>query len=89
MVEGENHWERERARADESCCAGAGLVELQAHVVPPSLPHTTVVLSVKTVDAHVASIFRALDLDATTSDNRRVKAALTFLAAQSGQGRPG
>ena len=49
----------------------------------------TLVLSVKTVEAHVASIFRALDLDATTSDNRRVKAALTFLAAQSGQGRPG
>ncbi len=47
----------------------------------------TLVLSVKTVEAHVASIFRALDLDATTSDNRRVKAALTFLGAQSGPGR--
>jgi DNA-binding NarL/FixJ family response regulator len=46
----------------------------------------TLVLSVKTVEAHVASIFRALELDATTSYNRRVKAALTFLAAQSGRG---
>lgn len=36
-------------------------------------------LSQKTVEAHVRSIFRKLDLPATPSDNRRVHAVLTFL----------
>lgn len=40
-------------------------------------------LSVKTVEGHVASVFRALDLHDGGSDNRRVKAALAFLAARS------
>jgi DNA-binding NarL/FixJ family response regulator len=38
-------------------------------------------LSVKTVEGHVASVFRALDLHDGGSDNRRVKAALTFLGS--------
>lgn len=38
-------------------------------------------LSVKTVEGHVASVFRALDLQDGGSDNRRVKAALAFLDA--------
>jgi len=37
-------------------------------------------LSVKTVESHVAAIFRQLDLEATQSDNRRVRAALTYLS---------
>jgi DNA-binding NarL/FixJ family response regulator len=36
-------------------------------------------LSQKTVEAHVRSIFRKLDLPATPSENRRVHAVLTFL----------
>lgn len=38
-------------------------------------------VAVKTVEGHVASVFRALDLEAVEADNRRVKAALVFLAA--------
>jgi DNA-binding NarL/FixJ family response regulator len=38
-------------------------------------------LSVKTVETHIASIFRALRLQVTENDNRRVKAALTYLSA--------
>jgi serine/threonine-protein kinase PknK len=36
-------------------------------------------LSQKTVEAHVRSIFRKLDLPAAPSENRRVHAVLTFL----------
>jgi DNA-binding NarL/FixJ family response regulator len=39
-------------------------------------------LSPKTVEGHVASVFRALDLQDGGSDNRRVKAALAFLEAR-------
>ena len=39
-------------------------------------------LAVKTVEMHVASVFRALDLDALDGGNRRVKAAIAFLSAQ-------
>lgn len=38
-------------------------------------------LSVRTVESHVAAIFRTLDLDATRSVNRRVQAAVAFLDA--------
>ena len=38
-------------------------------------------LSVKTVEGHVASVFRALDLQEAGAENRRVKAALAFLSA--------
>lgn len=41
-------------------------------------------LSPKTVEAHVAAVFRALGLSDTETENRRVHAALAFLAA----GRP-
>ena len=37
-------------------------------------------LSVKTVETHIASIFRALDLAAEDESNRRVRAALAYLA---------
>jgi len=40
-------------------------------------------LSVKTVEAHIAAVFRALSLDSDTSENRRVKAALTYLGART------
>ncbi|HYN29158.1 MAG TPA: response regulator transcription factor [Dermatophilaceae bacterium] len=43
-------------------------------------------LAVKTVEGHVASAFRALDLEPVEADNRRVKAALAFLAAHDGRG---
>ena len=39
-------------------------------------------LSVKTVETHIASIFRALDLDAEEQTNRRVRAAVAYLAAR-------
>jgi DNA-binding NarL/FixJ family response regulator len=39
----------------------------------------TLWLSQKTVEAHVRSIFRKLDLPAAPSENRRVHAVLTFL----------
>jgi DNA-binding NarL/FixJ family response regulator len=38
-------------------------------------------LSVRTVEGQVASVFRALDLQEVGAENRRVKAALAFLAA--------
>ena len=37
----------------------------------------------KTVEAHVRSIFRKLDLPATPTENRRVHAVLRFLHAVS------
>jgi DNA-binding NarL/FixJ family response regulator len=37
-------------------------------------------LAVKTVEAHVAAIFRQLDLLDVDTDNRRVRAAITYLA---------
>jgi DNA-binding NarL/FixJ family response regulator len=40
-------------------------------------------VSPKTVEAHVRSIFRKLDLPSDASDNRRVHAVLAFLRAQS------
>ena len=40
-------------------------------------------LSLKTVEGHVASAFRGLGLAAEDGDNRRVKAALAFLANQT------
>ncbi|WP_235520959.1 response regulator transcription factor [Cellulomonas sp. Leaf395] len=40
------------------------------------------VVSVKTVESHVAAVFRALRLDEAASDNRRVKAALVYLGAE-------
>lgn len=43
-------------------------------------------LSERTVESHVASIFRALDLEATTAVNRRVRAAVAFLNAHGGSG---
>jgi DNA-binding NarL/FixJ family response regulator len=42
-------------------------------------------LSQKTVETHVRSIFRKLDLPATPTDNRRVHAVLTFLRHASTQ----
>ena len=39
-------------------------------------------VSQKTVEAHVRSIFRKLDLPDTPADNRRVHAVLTFLRRQ-------
>ena len=41
-------------------------------------------LSERTVESHVASIFRALGLEATTGVNRRVQAAVAFLNAHGG-----
>lgn len=39
-------------------------------------------LSVKTVESHVASVFRSLGLIDVAGENRRVKATLAYLAAQ-------
>jgi len=36
-------------------------------------------LAVKTVEAHVAAVFRTLGLESSSSENRRVKAALAYL----------
>ena len=38
-------------------------------------------LAVKTVEAHVAAVFRTLGLEPSSSENRRVKAALAYLGA--------
>jgi DNA-binding CsgD family transcriptional regulator len=46
----------------------------------------TLYVSPKTVEAHVRSIFRKLDLPSDAMDNRRVHAVLTFLRAQSTAG---
>lgn len=43
---------------------------------------TSLHLSVKTVEGHVAAVFRALGLQEDGPDNRRVKAALAFLATR-------
>jgi len=37
----------------------------------------------KTVEAHVRSIFRKLDLPSEATENRRVHAVLTFLRART------
>jgi DNA-binding NarL/FixJ family response regulator len=39
-------------------------------------------VTAKTVEAHVAAIFRALDLETADTENRRVQAALAFLATE-------
>ena len=39
-------------------------------------------VSVKTVETHIAAIFRALDLDEEAQSNRRVRAAVAYLAAR-------
>lgn len=39
-------------------------------------------MSVKTVESHVASVFRSLDLVDVAAENRRVKATLAYLAAR-------
>jgi DNA-binding NarL/FixJ family response regulator len=46
------------------------------------------VLSPRTVENHVASIFRALDLAEDETDNRRVKATLAYLSATPDHSRP-
>ncbi|WP_231384076.1 response regulator transcription factor [Cellulomonas sp. URHD0024] len=43
----------------------------------------TLFVSVKTVETHVAAVFRTLGLQESSTDNRRVKAALVYLGAQS------
>lgn len=40
-------------------------------------------LGIKTVEAHIASIFRKLDLPSNTHDNRRIHAVLLYLQAGS------
>jgi DNA-binding NarL/FixJ family response regulator len=40
-------------------------------------------VSPKTVEAHLRSIFRKLDLPTDATENRRVHAVLTFLRAQT------
>ena len=58
---------------------------------------TELYVTPKTVEAHVRSIFRKLDLPAGSTENRRVHAVLTFLrarstvagAARSGEREPG
>jgi DNA-binding NarL/FixJ family response regulator len=45
----------------------------------------TLFLSQKTIESHVRSIFRKLDLPSTPSDNRRVHAVLTFLRQTGGE----
>ncbi|MGV8978197.1 MAG: response regulator transcription factor [Cellulomonas sp.] len=42
-------------------------------------------LSVKTIETHVAAVFRNLSLDPSIGDNRRVKAALAYLGATPGE----
>lgn len=42
------------------------------------------VLSPKTIETHVAAIFRAFDLDADAGENRRVRAALAYLRLNRG-----
>lgn len=61
--------EREVLRAMAEGRSNAGIAA-QMHV------------SVKTVEAHVASVFAKLDLPASQGDNRRVRAVLAWLRAQ-------
>jgi len=42
-------------------------------------------VSPKTVEAHVRSIFRKLELPADSTQNRRVNAVLTFIRARTPQ----
>jgi len=45
-------------------------------------------LAVKTVEAHVAAVFRTLGLEQSSSENRRVKAALAYLGAHENRRPP-
>ena len=47
---------------------------------------TLLYLTPKTVEAHVRSIFRKLDLLSEATENRRVHAVLTFLRARTHAG---
>ena len=42
------------------------------------------VMSPKTVETHIAAIFRAFDLEPHTAENRRVRAALAYLRLHRG-----
>jgi DNA-binding NarL/FixJ family response regulator len=42
------------------------------------------VVTPKTVESHVRSMFRKLDLPASSSENRRVHAVLRYLSTTSG-----
>jgi DNA-binding CsgD family transcriptional regulator len=41
-------------------------------------------VSLQTVYSHVQHVFAKLDLPATSSDNRRVRAVVTYLATRHG-----
>lgn len=69
---------------DRECEVLAGLAQ---GLSDAGIAHSLVV-SVKTVETHVAAVFRALGLEGTSMDNRRVKAALVHLGAQSDPGSP-
>ena len=58
---------------------GRALLDLATSVVPYFALSVLMYLSQKTVESHIRSIFRKLDIPASRSDNRRVHAVLKFL----------